>query len=176
MQLQTICLYSSVSDTDLFSRVGFYRDDLLALSSRCSTVNATNSLWDIVKIRPNLVVGYFYSKALLAVFIGRIIGQKLSLPVEQTRYHPSYTKGSGYISIGVWHFSVCCSLMKCYFPVLMISIISEKSLSAFLACREKLNMLHMWYSRALLKIRRENPSQGNFTLLPSAGWEASIMC
>lgn len=93
MQLQTICLYSSVSDTDLFSRVGFYRDDLLALSSRCSTVNATNSLWDIVKIRPNLVVGYFYSKALLAVFIGRIIGAKVILTGGADQISPVLHKG-----------------------------------------------------------------------------------
>jgi len=93
MQHQNICLYASVSDKQLFSMVGFYRDDLLALSSRGSKVNATNSVWELFKIRPNLVVGYFYSKSLLAAIIGRIIGAKVVLTGGADQISPVLQKG-----------------------------------------------------------------------------------
>ncbi|MET0107025.1 MAG: glycosyltransferase family 4 protein [Sedimenticola sp.] len=93
MQHRSICLYSSVGDKQLFSRVGFYRDDVLALSSRCSNVYATNSLRDLFKLRPGLVVGYFYSKALLAAIIGRIIRAEVILTGGADQISPILQKG-----------------------------------------------------------------------------------
>lgn len=77
MTIPTICLYSSVSDKALFQRVGFYRDDLRALASFGDTVVATNRLRDIATLRPKVVVGYFYSRAIFAGILGRLLGAKV---------------------------------------------------------------------------------------------------
>lgn len=74
-----ICLYSPVASKDLFERVGFYRDDIKALSLRGGEVLATNSLWDLLVFRPRLVVGYFFSKSILAAFLGRLFGARVVL-------------------------------------------------------------------------------------------------
>jgi glycosyltransferase involved in cell wall biosynthesis len=74
-----ICLYSSVSEDALFSRVGFYRDDLKALSLRGDEILPTNSIKKLLEFKPDLVVGYFYSKSILAALVGRFIGAKVIL-------------------------------------------------------------------------------------------------
>jgi len=74
-----ICLYSAVDSKDLFHRIGFYRDDMKALSLRGDEVLPTNSIWELWKFRPKLVVGYFFSKSILAALVGRLIGARIIL-------------------------------------------------------------------------------------------------
>ena len=74
-----VCFYSAVSSKNLFTTVGFYRDDIIALGMRGDAVTATNSLWALVQLRPKLVVGYFYSKSALAALLGRLVGAKIIL-------------------------------------------------------------------------------------------------
>lgn len=72
-----VCLYSSVADIKLFSRIGFYRDDIAALTVRGNKLLATNSLIDLIAFKPKLVVCYFYSKSILAALIGRFFGAEV---------------------------------------------------------------------------------------------------
>jgi len=72
-------LYSSVSDKELFSRVGFYRDDIEALKMNGDQVLATNSLVEILKFSPELMVAYFYSKSILAALVCHFIGCRVIL-------------------------------------------------------------------------------------------------
>lgn len=74
-----ICLYSPVQSKEIFSRVGFYRDDISALSYYGDECRATNSLGELFNCRPALIVGYFYSKSLFAALIGKLIGAKVIL-------------------------------------------------------------------------------------------------
>ena len=74
-----ICLYSAVSDDALFERVGFYRDDLAALATRSSDVRPIRRFSDIWRLRPSVLVGYFYSASLVAALIGRLVGARVVL-------------------------------------------------------------------------------------------------
>jgi glycosyltransferase involved in cell wall biosynthesis len=88
-----ICLYSPIKDTRLFKRVGFYRDDIAALSLHGDEVTPTNSLIKILLQRPNLLVGYFYSKSVLAALLGRIIGARVILTGGADQISPVLSKG-----------------------------------------------------------------------------------
>ena len=74
-----LILYSAVPDKILFSRVGFYRNDIEALSLHGDEVLATNSLTELFKFKPILIVGYFFSWSVLAAILGRIIGSRIIL-------------------------------------------------------------------------------------------------
>jgi len=82
-----------VPDPELFTRVGFYRDDIAALSLRGDPVLATNSLIELIKFRPKLIVGYFYSKALLAAFVGRLLGARVLLTGGADQISPVLSSG-----------------------------------------------------------------------------------
>lgn len=71
------CLYSPLGDIALFDRVGFYRDDFNALKFYGDSVIATNSIFDVLSYKPDLVVCYFYSKSFFAGVISRIFGSKV---------------------------------------------------------------------------------------------------
>lgn len=88
-----ICLYSSVDSKELFERVGFYRDDVHALSLRKDNVLATNSLWDLLRFRPRLVVGYFFSKSILAALLGRVVGARVILTGGADQISPVLSSG-----------------------------------------------------------------------------------
>jgi len=88
-----VCLYSSVPDKELFSRVGFYRDDIKALSLRGEEVLATNSLQDLLEFKPGLVVGYFFSKSILAALLGRLIGARVVLTGGADQISPALLFG-----------------------------------------------------------------------------------
>lgn len=85
--------YSSVVDKELFSRVGFYRDDIKALSLQGDNVLATNSLLELLKFKPALVVGYFFSKSILAAFFGRVIGARVVLTGGADQISPALLSG-----------------------------------------------------------------------------------
>ena len=87
------CLYSNVSDKELFCRVGFYRDDINALQLKFDNVIATNSLAELYKYRPNLVVSYFYSKSLFVAMICRAIGCKVVITGGADQISPLMLKG-----------------------------------------------------------------------------------
>ena len=74
-----IILYSPVNNTNLFSRVGFYRDDINSLSLAGNEVFATNSLLDLLKLKPAMVIGYFFGKSIIAALLGRVIGAQVVL-------------------------------------------------------------------------------------------------
>ena len=88
-----VCLYSSVPDKKLFSRVGFYRDDITALSLRGEKVLATNSLQDLLEFKPGLVVGYFFSKSILAASLGRLFGARVVLTGGADQISPALLSG-----------------------------------------------------------------------------------
>lgn len=88
-----VCLYSSVPDKGLFSRVGFYRDDIKALSLHGEEVLATNSLQDLLEFKPGLVVGYFFSKSILAALLGRLIGARVVLTGGADQISPALLSG-----------------------------------------------------------------------------------
>jgi glycosyltransferase involved in cell wall biosynthesis len=75
--LMKIFLFSAVSDEKLFSRVGFYRDDIAALGLNGDMVCATNSIRKLCNEKADLVVCYFYSKSFLPGFISRIKGARV---------------------------------------------------------------------------------------------------
>lgn len=88
-----ICLYSAVDSKSLFDRVGFYRDDIKALSLRGDGVFATNSLRELLKFKPALVVGYFFSKSILAALLGRVIGARIILTGGADQISPALLSG-----------------------------------------------------------------------------------
>ena len=88
-----ICLYSSVPDRELFGRVGFYRDDINALSLRGDKFLATNSLRELTVFRPRLVIGYFFSKSILAALLGRILGARVVLTGGADQISPDLVSG-----------------------------------------------------------------------------------
>ncbi len=87
-------LYSPVESPELFHRVGFYRDDLEALSRVASVVEPTNSLKKVFTSRPDLVIGYFYSKSAVAALIGRLIGAKVILTGGADQVTPGVYRGT----------------------------------------------------------------------------------
>jgi|GEM_PF-238985 len=90
-----ICLYSPVADRGVFDRVGFYRDDRAALASRGHQVITTNRVMDLVRHRPHRIVGYFYSKAVLAAVIGRLSGARVILTGGADEISPAVRRGLG---------------------------------------------------------------------------------
>ena len=87
------CLYSNISDLVLFERVGFYRDDVAALRLGSSHVLATNSLRDLLRFRPKLVVSYFYSKSLLTAILCRLIGARIIITGGADQISPVLLNG-----------------------------------------------------------------------------------
>ena len=69
-----VCLYSPVDDVSLFATVGFYRDDLIALGWGGEEVSATNSLAEVWGTRPDVLVGYFYTRSLFPAALARLRG------------------------------------------------------------------------------------------------------
>jgi glycosyltransferase involved in cell wall biosynthesis len=88
-----IILYSAVKDKDLFSRVGFYRDDINALSMRGDKVVAVNSLLKILVGRPHLVIGYFFSNSLFAALLGRLMCARVILTGGADQISPVLSSG-----------------------------------------------------------------------------------
>ena len=88
-----IILYSHIHDVALFTRVGFYRDDIVALKSRNDTVIASNSIKEIIRIKPNLLVCYFYSKSFFAALIGRALGANVIFTGGADQICPSLVTG-----------------------------------------------------------------------------------
>ena len=87
------CLYSSVEDKELFSRVGFYRDDIAALRLFSDQVIATNSLRELLRFRPELIVSYFFTKSIWTVVCGRLIGARVLLTGGADQISPILLSG-----------------------------------------------------------------------------------
>lgn len=87
------CLYSSVASRDIFDRVGFYRDDLAALKMGSGHAIATNSLRELMRFHPDIVVGYFFSKSVFAALIGRFIGARVLLTGGADQISPVLSDG-----------------------------------------------------------------------------------
>lgn len=89
-----ICFYSAILDVELFNRVGFYRDDITALSLNGDDVYPTNKLMGVFECKPDLVIGYFYSKAVIAAIIGRFRGSKVILTGGADQISPVLVAGA----------------------------------------------------------------------------------
>ena len=87
------CIYSAVKDKELFIRVGFYRDDIAALRLFGDQVIATNSLRELLQFRPELIVGYFFTKSMWAAVCGRLIGARVLLTGGADQISPSLLRG-----------------------------------------------------------------------------------
>ncbi len=87
------CLYSSVKDKALFSRVGFYRNDLEALKLCSDEALITNSIFELVRFKPDLIVAYFFTKSILAAVCGRLIGARIIIGGGGDQFSP--VLGSG---------------------------------------------------------------------------------
>ncbi len=87
------CLYSTVKDVETFKRVGFYRDDLAALKMRSERAIVTNSVRELLRFRPDVIVGYFYSKSILAALVGRLIGARVLLTGGADQISPAIMSG-----------------------------------------------------------------------------------
>lgn len=72
-----VCFFSPVHDKTLFNKVGFYRDDIKALSVDLCEVIPTNNLAHVFRQKPNLLVAYFYGKSLFAAILGKANGAKV---------------------------------------------------------------------------------------------------
>lgn len=88
-----ICLYSPVDDEVLFERVGFYRDDLKALSISGDDVVATNKISSVLHFKPDLLVGYFYSRSVFVALLCRLIGSKVILTGGADQISPILNTG-----------------------------------------------------------------------------------
>lgn len=88
-----VCFYSAIKDDVLFSRVGFYRDDIEALKMGSADVVTTSSLIRLFRCRPNMIVAYFYSKSLYAAFYGRIVGARIILTGGADQISPVLISG-----------------------------------------------------------------------------------
>lgn len=93
MNDRPMCLYSAVSDPALFERVGFYRDDLAALATRSRDVRPINRLIDIWRLKPSVLLGYFYSKACLAAILARLVGARVILTGGADQISPALKSG-----------------------------------------------------------------------------------
>ena len=105
-----ICLYSAIPDEILFKRVGFYRDDLKALASKGEEVFATNSIWRVLRFRPHLFVGYFYSYSCLAAFVAKVVGGRVVLTGGADQISPDLAEGWKLFARRVAAF--CCLLVS----------------------------------------------------------------
>lgn len=92
--IKVICLYSPVKNLEVFSKVGFYRDDLCALKKIGNEVVATNSLKIIFNKKPKLTVGYFYGKSLFAAILTRILGGRVVLTGGGDQISPNLVHGN----------------------------------------------------------------------------------
>jgi glycosyltransferase involved in cell wall biosynthesis len=88
-----ISLYSPVNNKKLFDTVGFYRDDIDAIRLRNNEILATNSLLELFKFKPALVIGYFFSKSVFAALIGRVIGARVVLTGGADQISPALLSG-----------------------------------------------------------------------------------
>jgi glycosyltransferase involved in cell wall biosynthesis len=88
------CLYSSVQDKALFSRVGFYRNDLEALKLCSDKTLITNSVFELVRFRPDLIVAYFFTKSIMAAVCGRLMGARIIIGGGGDQFSP--VLGSGF--------------------------------------------------------------------------------
>lgn len=88
-----VCLYASVSDKNLFCRVGFYRDDIAALRLHGDQVIATNSLRELLFFRPKLIVSYFFTKSILTILCGRLLGARVLLTGGADQISPILSNG-----------------------------------------------------------------------------------
>jgi glycosyltransferase involved in cell wall biosynthesis len=93
MRIGPYCLYSAVSDPSLFSRVGFYRDDLAAMATMGVEVYPIFRISDVWKFRPSVLVGYFYSRSLGAAVVGRLIKARVVLTGGADQISPSLSSG-----------------------------------------------------------------------------------
>ena len=87
------CLYSSVNDKALFSRVGFYRNDLEALKLCSDEALITNSIFELVRFRPDLIVAYFFTKAIGAAVCGRLMGARIIIGGGGDQFSPVLVNG-----------------------------------------------------------------------------------
>lgn len=87
------CLYSSAKDKALFSRVGFYRNDLEALKLCSERAIVTNSVFEIVRFRPDLIVAYFFTKSVWAAICGRLIGARIIIGGGGDQFSPILVSG-----------------------------------------------------------------------------------
>jgi glycosyltransferase involved in cell wall biosynthesis len=88
-----ITLYSPVNNKKLFDSVGFYRDDINALRLRSNKILATNSLLELIKFKPALLIGYFFSKSVIAALIGRLVGSRVVLTGGADQISPALLSG-----------------------------------------------------------------------------------
>lgn len=88
-----VMFYSAVADEALFERAGFYRDDIRALSLRGDEVVATNRAFDVLRHRPQRIIGYFYSRALIVAVLGRLVGARVVLTGGADQIAPAATSG-----------------------------------------------------------------------------------
>lgn len=88
-----VCLYSAVEEIAIFQRVGFYRDDLAALKMRSKQAIATNSVREIIRFRPDLIVGYFFGRSVFAALVGRLIGARVILTGGADQISPVLLSG-----------------------------------------------------------------------------------
>lgn len=87
------CLYSSVKDKALFSRVGFYRNDLEALKLCSDKALITNSIFELVRFRPDLIVAYFFTKSIGAAVCGRLMGARIIIGGGGDQFSPVLVSG-----------------------------------------------------------------------------------
>lgn len=99
-----ILFYSPVKDVNLFERVGFYRDDINALSLKGDEVIVTNRLLKLLFVKPEMIVGYFYSKALFAAILGRIIRAEVILTGGADQISPVLVSGFNLLKNRVFAF------------------------------------------------------------------------
>lgn len=77
----------------LFERVGFYRDDVSALRRAGHDVFVTNSIVGAVAKNPDLLVGYFYSKSIVAAILCRLLGRQVVLTGGADQVSPLVMRG-----------------------------------------------------------------------------------
>lgn len=88
-----VVLYSAVRDRNLFSRVGFYRNDIDALSLHGDEVLVVNSLLQLSCNKPKLFVGYFFSHSFFAALYCRIVGASVLLTGGADQISPVLVSG-----------------------------------------------------------------------------------
>lgn len=88
-----VCFYSAVEDDGLFERVGFYRDDIAALKKGGAQVVAAKSLGELFRSRPEMIVGYFYTKSIFAALFGRLVGARVILTGGADQISPVLLSG-----------------------------------------------------------------------------------
>jgi glycosyltransferase involved in cell wall biosynthesis len=88
-----VSLYAHVDDSSLFRIIGFYRDDIAALSLGGHAVSPTNSVFQVVRSNPDVLIGYFYSYSLIPAILTKLRGRRVVLTGGADSIAPGLSNG-----------------------------------------------------------------------------------